>query len=193
MRNSQGDPNSPARVFVLLSGGVDSAACAGFFLQRNHHVEAIHLDYGQAAADSEYASAQAIAKHYEVKLHYHRMTDASRKGAGQIVGRNAFLLFSALLEFPWDVGLLGLGVHAGTQYFDCASEFIERAQRLFDSYTNGRIKISAPFLTWEKPQIWNFCLDAKVPLALTYSCESRSSEPCGQCSSCKDLEALRGR
>ena len=187
------DGSEAARVIVLLSGGLDSTACTAFFVERGYHVEAMHFDYGQAAAHMELTSAQAIAKHYAIKLHYHQLSNPGRKNAGYIVGRNAFLLFAALLEFPWDSGLIGIGVHSGTPYFDCTKDFTEGVQGLFDRYSSGRARISAPFLTWEKPSIWDFCTSSKVPVSLTYSCESGSREPCGKCSSCKDLEVLRGR
>jgi 7-cyano-7-deazaguanine synthase len=187
------DCSSNAHVLVLLSGGVDSAACAAFFVERKYHVEAMHLDYGQAAAEMEFNAAHAIAEHYTIKLHYHRLSDPQRKNVGHIVGRNAFLLFAALLEFPWDSGLIGIGIHTGTPYFDCTKDFTERVQRLFDAYSDGRIRISAPFLMWEKPRIWDFCMSSKVPVSLTYSCEAGSREPCGECSSCKDLEVLHGK
>jgi 7-cyano-7-deazaguanine synthase len=182
-----------ANILVLLSGGLDSAACADFFVEREYHVEAIYFDYGQASAKMEFTAAQAIAKHYSIKLHHHRFSSARQKEAGHIVGRNAFLLFAALLEFPWDTGLLGIGIHAGTPYFDCTNDFTERIQRIFDGYSNGRIRISAPFLSWEKPRIWDYCLNAKVPVSQTYSCESGSQKPCGKCASCKDMEVLRGQ
>ena len=45
--------------WVLLSGGIDSAACAYYFQQRGDNVEAVFIDYGQAAAHAEFRYAQA--------------------------------------------------------------------------------------------------------------------------------------
>lgn len=182
----------PFHAAVLLSGGIDSAACVAFCLERGYHVEAMHFSYGQGAEKRELKSAQAIAKHYDVKLHRRRISNANKKQSGHIVGRNAFLLFGGLLEFPWKSGLIGIGIHAGTPYFDCAKEFINRTQSLFDGYSSGSIKISAPFLAWEKTQIWDFCASMNVPISLTYSCEF-GNKPCGKCLSCRDLEVLRGK
>jgi len=157
----------PIHVTMLLSGGIDSAACTAFFIKQGYSVEALHFSYGQAATKKEYESAQAIAKHYGIKLRHCRLTNAGKKQNGHIVGRNAFLLFSALLEFSSQSGLIGIGIHAGTPYFDCAKGFIDRMQLVFDGYSDGRIKISAPFLTWEKPLIWDFCANMNVPIPLT--------------------------
>ena len=193
MKGISEDRDGTSPVLVLLSGGLDSAACVAFFAERKYQVEAIHFDYGQASAEMEFKSAQAIAKHYAITLHHHRLPKARQKGAGHILGRNAFLLFAALLEFPWNTGLLGIGIHAGTPYFDCSNAFTEQIQCIFDGYANGRIRISAPFLAWEKPRIWDYCLSAKIPISKTYSCELGSQEPCGKCASCKDMEVLSGQ
>jgi 7-cyano-7-deazaguanine synthase len=192
MKGTSGDNSSATRVLLLLSGGLDSTACADFFLRKKFHVEGVHFNYGQAAAEMEFASAQAIAKHYGIKLHYHQLLNARPKGSGPLVGRNAFLLFAALSEFPWEVGLIGIGIHSGTHYFDCTSAFTIQLQNIFDGYSNGRIRIAAPFLTWEKPRIWDYCVNEKIPISETYSCEIGSQEPCGKCASCKDMEVLNG-
>lgn len=181
-----------ARISMLLSGGVDSAAAVAFFVERGYHIEAVHFNYGQAAAEMELRAAQTIARHYEIKLKVVGLTASKIKSAGHINGRNAFLLFASLMEFPWNSGGIGVGIHAGTRYFDCTSTFVTRIQQIFDGYTDGRIRVVAPFLSWEKSRIWDFCKAANVPVSLTYSCEAGNAKPCGRCLSCKDLEVLRG-
>ena len=66
-------------------------------------------------------------------------------------------------------------------------------QSIFDIYKNGLIKIDAPFLTFYKSQIYDYCIKEKVPLNLTYSCELGLKQPCGKCLSCKDLEKISAR
>ena len=61
---------------------------------------------------------------------------------------------------------------------------------IIDVYTDGEVKIDAPFLTWEKPAIYTYCIDKGIPIKLTYSCEAGTSPPCGKCTSCRDREAL---
>jgi 7-cyano-7-deazaguanine synthase len=180
-------------VTVLVSGGVDSLACLGFYLAQGVRVKAMHFDYGQNARVQELEAAQKVADYYKVGLHYKRLSNARTKDAGEIFGRNAFLLFAALLELDSSSGLIAIGVHAGTRYFDCGEEFIVSIQRLFDGYCAGKIKVAAPFLKWTKPEIWEFCLRSQVPIHLTHSCERGEDKPCGRCLSCLDVEALHAR
>jgi 7-cyano-7-deazaguanine synthase len=63
-------------------------------------------------------------------------------------------------------------------------------QSSFDLYTDGCIRIGVPFIKWNKRMIWDYCKTKKIPLEITYSCELGQDQPCGQCLSCKDLEAL---
>lgn len=182
--------NALAKVFVSLSGGIDSTACAAFYLQRGFSVRAVFVDYGQIAARREEEAAKAVARNYQIHLLKLRWSGLSQKNAGLITGRNAFLLFAAFMEMPEDVRILALGIHSGTQYRDCSPLFIRKVQSLFDTYTGGRLQIGAPFLKWTKADIWTYCRSQGVPVELTYSCERGQDQPCGQCLSCRDLEAL---
>ena len=105
-------------------------------------------------------------------------------------GRNAFFLHAALMAFKYTTGIIAIGVHSDTPYYDCSEQFIRDMQLSFDLYTDGRVGIGAPFLHWNKRDIWEYCHSKKVPIQLTYSCELGRDQPCGQCLSCKDLEAL---
>ena len=106
------------------------------------------------------------------------------------MGRNSLLLNVALIVFPFKTGLISLGIHSGTNYSDCTEKFIVEMQDIFNIYTNGRIQIDAPFLKWNKNQIWEFLKSQNVPLHFTYSCELGEKQPCGKCKSCNDLEVL---
>lgn len=90
---------------------------------------------------------------------------------GFINGRNALLLLTALTSFKHSFGLISIGIHSGTNYVDCNTNFVNQLQNIFDLYCDGQLIIDAPFLNWTKPQIWNFCIEKGVPIHLTYSCE----------------------
>jgi predicted subunit of tRNA(5-methylaminomethyl-2-thiouridylate) methyltransferase len=47
--------------WVLLSGGIDSTACAAFYLSQDFQVHAVFVDYGQVAARREADAAKAVA------------------------------------------------------------------------------------------------------------------------------------
>jgi len=179
------------QAYVLLSGGIDSAACLRFLKNQEYTTQAIFVDYGQLSRAYEMVAARAIADHFNTPLTLIRLVGASRQSAGEIAGRNAFLLMTGLLEIGKANGVLALGVHAGTPYYDCTPNFIDEMQVLFDLYTDGRIRIVAPFLDWTKQQIWQYACISHVPLDLTYSCERGENQPCNLCSSCADLRRLR--
>jgi 7-cyano-7-deazaguanine synthase len=176
---------------VLLSGGMDSAACVDFYQRQGLAVSGLHVSYGQPAASHEVASAKAIARHYGIPLSIISMNGARPKSDGELLGRNAFLLFAALLELDTSRAMLAVGIHSGTPYYDCSSNFLTTVQSIVDGQCDGRIRVVAPFLKWTKREIWDYCLKYQVPTGLTYSCEKGLDRPCGVCLSCRDLEALR--
>ena len=110
-------------------------------------------------------------------------------GSGEIRGRNAYLLHTALIEFPTSSGVVALGIHAGTGYADCSPEFVDLMQRSYDFHTGGTITVVAPFVDWTKQQVYALAAQLNVPLRQTYSCES-ASRPCGECQSCLDRSLL---
>ena len=135
-----------AKVWVLLSGGVDSAACAAFYLSQDFSVEGIYVDHGQPAAVHEKQAARAVARHFEIPLACPSWSGSRELQHGEIAGRNAFLYFAALMEIGDQTGLLASGIHAGTPYFDCSPSFLSSIQTLFDGYCDGRIRLAAPFI-----------------------------------------------
>jgi 7-cyano-7-deazaguanine synthase len=182
--------SSPNEALVLLSGGIDSTACVAFLKDRTDSARAIFLDYGQLSRKQEERAACAVASHFGIALTIIRCAGAKPKNAGLISGRNAFLVFLALMETQMRAGIIALGVHSGTRYWDCGPQFVAAVQQLLDGYTDGKIRLSLPFLDWTKREVWDFCKASNVPLELTYSCERGCQQPCGLCDSCRDLDML---
>src|SRR6266568_5829266 len=140
---------------VLLSGGLDSAAAVAFYRRLGHDVTGLFVAYGQPVREHERESAHAVAVHYDLVLAEISvaggMIDYSR---GEIRGRNALLLFAALMFTPLRSGILALGIHSGTPYYDCSEHFANDLQRIADGYSGGRIALGMPFLKWTKPMIF---------------------------------------
>jgi 7-cyano-7-deazaguanine synthase len=172
---------------------MDSAACVDFYLQGRFAVSGLFVDYGQVARIQERRSAGRIANHYGIELRSLCVDGVRCHSDGLVIGRNAFLLFAALMESNQVFDLIAAGVHAGTQYYDCSSSFIKTMQAAFDGYSGGRVRIGAPFLEWSKLDVWDYCQNRDVPISLTYSCEVGGETPCGRCLSCRDVEALHAR
>jgi 7-cyano-7-deazaguanine synthase len=187
---ARGNREKHSTALVLLSGGIDSATCLAYLKKRDYSVSCLHVSYGQLSERRELAAASRIAKHYRTRLLHLSLKHARKKGGGLIVGRNAFLINTAMLEMRMSSGVIALGVHSGVAYVDCTGAFIEASQRVVDLCCDGKISILAPFQSWGKADIWDFAKKSKVPLDKTYSCELGLAQPCGRCHSCNDLQVL---
>ena len=174
---------------VLLSGGIDSAACARF-LSEKMATDCLFVDFGQSAAGAELVAAEAIASHLSLPFDVVIVRGQNDFGAGEITGRNAFLMFTAAVFKGERTNLIGCGIHAGTPYADCSQEFVVAMNQLLDHQTDGRLKIVAPFVEWSKQDVFDYFVGTGVPPALTYSCEVGSDPSCGECASCRDRLAL---
>ena len=177
-------------VEVLVSGGIDSAALLAFYTRQHFRVRALFVDFGQPAAKQEARATRAVCKHYGVQLSTVTVKCAAAFSPGEISGRNAFLVFAAMLARGAKPGIIAIGIHEGTPYYDCTEGFLKSIQTVVDGYAAGKIKVAAPFLNWGKQIIWEFCKKVGVPVNSTYSCEKGGVHPCGKCLSCKDREAL---
>ena len=113
--------------------------------------------------------------------------------SGEITGRNAFLIFAALMGTNPQAGALSLGVHAGTSYYDCGQEFIIQVGEVVNRYSEGELALHCPFLQQDKAFVYDYARTVGIPLSLTYSCEFGTVPPCGKCMSCMDRNALQAR
>ena len=173
---------------VLASGGVDSSTLLWICAEQGIVPNALFVDYGQAAAQSEGTAVVRLCDDLRVPWR-HVTYSGSTFGSGEIRGRNAYLLHTALMEFPSQSGVVLLGIHAGTGYDDCSPEFIDAMQRSYEIHTGGAITIAAPFLHWTKHQVYSLAALLNVPIEQTYSCEAANS-PCNLCRSCLDRHSL---
>ncbi|MCE5187414.1 MAG: 7-cyano-7-deazaguanine synthase [Planctomycetaceae bacterium] len=177
-------------VSLLLSGGIDSTACLYYYVNHGFATRAVHINYGQLAATQELRAVKQITDHFDIALNVITLKGLKGEKKDYIIGRNAFLLMTALMECP-ESNMIAIGIHGGTSYSDCTVNFIEQIQRLFDLYTKGSVQVAAPFLAWTKKEIYDYCKTNRLPLEITYSCEYGKVQPCGLCLSCRDLEALQ--
>lgn len=178
------------QTLVLLSGGIDSSATLHYFLRQGYKVTALFVDYGQLARTEEGRAALKVTSFYGVAFRTIKVKGLTNATEGFIRGRNAFLLYTALMAFEGPSGLVSFGVHSSTTYPDCSRVFVDQIQTVYDLYSNGAIKIHAPFIDWTKAEIVEYCIENKLPLNFTYSCEMGGNSPCKKCLSCRDLEVL---
>jgi 7-cyano-7-deazaguanine synthase len=175
---------------VLVSGGIDSAACAHFLNKQGNLIRGVFVDYGQAAVARERSAAMKLAKLLDIEFTIYRITGHGTFSAGELPGRNAFLIVTALFLSSCRRGLLALGIHAGTAYFDCSPAFVELMARLVAEHTDGGVSLVAPFLHWSKRDVFDYFVSTGLPLDATYSCEAGTEPVCGRCLSCRDRRAL---
>ena len=169
---------------------MDSAACVAFYKASSSLVNAIFIDYGQPAAKWESGAAKAVAAQYSIELHSVTCSGLAVSPLEDVPGRNAFFYFLALMQGGSRPRLISSGIHAGTVHYDCSTDFIERVDSLIRRYTHDCVRAAAPFVTWSKSEIAEFCRSAGVPIAFTRSCDAVSAEPCGRCTSCLDRARL---
>jgi 7-cyano-7-deazaguanine synthase len=181
---------SNAEVCVLASGGIDSTACLKFYLDRHYKVLPLFVGYGQPARAAEFRSIHAVCRHFGLHPRVVNITGFRALACGELCGRNLFLISVALMATQGSTNLISLGIHAGTRYFDCGSDFMREAESLTSSYTDGRVKLGAPFLNWVKQDVFRYCVEREIPVKMTWSCEASSKKPCGKCLSCRDREGL---
>lgn len=178
------------RILLLLSGGLDSACCLSYLDTYGHTVESLFVHYGQAAAEAEDIAARKVAAHFGSDFRRIDISHNRKFGQGEIIGRNAALIFSALLSTSTLPTSICIGIHAGTPYFDCSQTFCTDLDKIVTELTSSRTSIFTPFVTWHKADIVKFAIENKVPIDITYSCETGNS-PCGECASCKDRLLLQ--
>jgi 7-cyano-7-deazaguanine synthase len=170
---------------VLMSGGVDSYACAHFLKKSGLKPFALFVNYGQAALKRERAAVKKIAADLKVKQSEISLDLNRPFGEGEVPGRNGLFAMAAIAASPKGTSLIAMGIHAGTTYYDCSELFVERMDHFISEYTQGAIRFAAPFATWSKSQVFDYFYGAGLDISLPYSCE-RGGTPCGKCTSCLD-------
>jgi 7-cyano-7-deazaguanine synthase len=173
----------PSGSLILLSGGLDSTTALAFLAKDGGKAETLFVDYGHPARREERSAAAKIAIEYGVR-HQEVQIDGLEVPSGEIRGRNAMLLITALMTAPAS-GNLVVGIHRDTPYWDCSPGFVASMQAVIDGYARGSVQVLAPFQQMGKADIRRLAEELAVPVDAIYSCE-RPDGPCGECVSCED-------
>jgi 7-cyano-7-deazaguanine synthase len=179
------------KALVLLSGGLDSAACLFFHRSRGDEVTALYIDYNQPAAEREIAAASAVAMRLGCPLSVATLRSPNIVVGHETPGRNALLLTVALLDWAPSSGGVSIGIHAGSAYSDCTPAFVASMQQIFDLYRDGSVRVLAPFVTWQKAQVFELIRRDSELVAMCYACEQGVYPECGECPSCVDAKTVR--
>jgi len=165
--------------------------CADIMLKAGHEVRGLFVNYGQAALNEEMRAAKAVAQLLDFPLDTLQVSSRTSFGAGEVVGRNLFLVSAAITFAPFDHGLIVLGIHAGAPYYDCSENFSTKLNTLVEELCDGRFLLSTPLLQLEKQDVYHYASTHNLPFELAYSCERGVVGGCGDCLSCQDRKAFR--
>lgn len=135
-------------------------------------------------------AAKFVTNYYHVPLKTITTDNISIPSVGEICGRNAMLVLQAYCLSGFGSYKIILGIHSGTEYFDCSEVFLNKLNDIIDCYSKGTVYIEAPFLMWSKANIVEYAKKQNVPLDLTYSCSTSNTIPCGKCPSCLERKEL---
>lgn len=202
------------RAVCLLSGGLDSATCLYWALERRDDVTALTLQYGQLHAreiDAARHLASALGiRHFVIPMALpwggSALLDPSiplpiGRDENQmsreipptyVPARNSiFLSFAASLAEARgaEAILIGANVLDYSGYPDCRPEYLAAFAEMIAKGTKAgqegrRIEILAPLLSLGKKEIVLLARRLGVPFEKTWSCYQGREFPCGQCDAC---------
>jgi 7-cyano-7-deazaguanine synthase len=170
------------QVIVLSSGGIDSTGLIDFYLRRGSVVKGLFVNYQQPPLKREQQSFEKVVSHYSIEKKTIKLGFEPAQRLSEYSSRNALFLFIAS-SLGFNPTKIAMGIRANAPYFDCSPLFLKSCQEILDGYFGGVVRVEAPFLSFTKGQVIEYCRKYDVPLHLTYSC-LRGDIPCGKCVSC---------
>lgn len=178
--------HSDQHTLVLMSGGIDSSAAASLYVAEGRYVSGVFVDYGQLAAESEWAAVRQVAEYLDIDLRRIELGCELVSTRGEIFGRNAIFALIAASTTNLRPLKVAMGIHALSEYYDTTLLFMQHIQRILDGYSGGDVEIEAPFISNTKAEVIEIAKQIGLPVELTYSCERQSAPQCGVCGSCGD-------
>ena len=176
-------------VLVLSSGGIDSTACLSYYISNGYSPSAMWVDYGQVAKAAELKAVKTVTAYFSVPLKIiklHGLQWFLAKSGNEFRGRNLLLASIGVCSSPASHGLIAMGIHEGTNYRDCSTEFQIEIDTLVRTVSNDCLAMDFPFGELTKADIAAYCKKTDVPIHLTYSCLRGTVPPCERCVACQD-------
>ncbi len=205
------------KVVLGLSGGVDSATLAAYYLDAGYEVIPVNFLYGSKHNQWEAQAAEMLRDYYSLppiitiplsfmkgfKSNLLKNGGPIPKGHYQdknmtltvVPGRNMIFL-SIMLGYAWSLGadIIAYGAHSGDHaiYEDCRPQFVHALSLAVTFGSGGRVTLEAPFLFMSKTDIVRTGVILKVPYEMTRTCYQDTPLACGKCGSCVErLEAFK--
>jgi 7-cyano-7-deazaguanine synthase len=203
-------PSNKSRAIVLLSGGMDSCACAALAV-RDYDAAALHVSYGQRTEERERRAFSSICDRLRVRDRLVVNNESlSAIGGSALTNptiavpeshqigheipvtyvpfRNAHFL-AAAVSWAEVIGAEKIYIGAVEQdssgYPDCRPAYYQAFNQVIRAGTKaGNIEIVTPLIGMRKAEIVRLGLELGAPFDLTWSCYSREDAACGVCDSC---------
>lgn len=200
------------KAIVLISGGMDSAVCAGLADLEGYELYGLHINYGQRTERRELKAFNDICDHYNVvqrlvvDIRYLaeiggssltdksiEITDANLESkeipSSYVPFRNANILSIAT---SWaevisaEALFIGAMEEDSSGYPDTRKEFFEAYQQTINTGTKPEtvIEIRTPIIDMSKKDIIVNGSEINVPFHLSWSCYKNEDKACGKCDSC---------
>lgn len=201
------------KAVVLISGGMDSAVCAGIAKEQGFELYGLHVNYGQRTQKRELKAFNDICDTYNAKdklvvdiSHLAEIggssltddnievsdanLDSKEIPTSYVPFRNANILAIAT---SWAEVIEAEAIFTGAMeedssgYPDCRKVFFEAFEQTINTGTKPetQIKIYTPIIDKSKSDIVTEGTEIGVPFNLTWSCYKSEDKACGKCDSCK--------
>ncbi len=197
----------PARIGVLFSGGLDSAALIGHLLEQGQEVWPVYVKSGLRWEPAELNAARKFLRsvsHRNLKplriatlfleTAYRNNWSQTGRTPGSdsndravfLPARNLLLLTKSLLSlFQENVSTLAIATLGGNPFPDGKPSYFKLVQKVLTDGFMRRVRIEAPFRGKTKASIIRAARN--YPLYLSTSCISpRKGLHCGRCNKCAE-------
>jgi 7-cyano-7-deazaguanine synthase len=187
---------------VLLSGGMDSAACLAWaktkqlpvipsYDSKLDFVDAVGFFYGQRNAARELEAARSIARHCGVRFRVQPLQvekGSSLTGQGPLSGKNLIVpsrnqrmleAAARMQPFP-DALVIGACADDAKLFVDCRRDVLDKIQK------NLGVPVYSPLVNLTKGQVVQFAKDhhAFNCVVMSWSCYAGGESPCLECNAC---------
>lgn len=157
-----------------------------YYKTEGYNVSCLFIDHNQKSVPFEKKASKGIASYLELPYHNVELANNYVYGEGEIIGRNMFLISTALMVSSGNFNVISIGIIRGSVYLDCKKVFIDRINEFVQFQTDYRTIVQAPLLDMSKQAVHSYALRHELPLELSYSCENGIRGGCNVCLSCKD-------